>query len=79
MSPSTIWPVAGSSAHLSREEQQLAGADRLASTGPIAFGRAVGLSDGLLHQAALTTLLDRRQRVQTRIRLTPPLIIARTV
>jgi hypothetical protein len=28
--------------------------------------------------AAFVTLLDRRQRVHTRIRLTPPLIIART-
>ena len=29
--------------------------------------------------AAFATFFDRRQRVQTRIRLTPPLIIARTV
>jgi len=29
-------------------------------------------------QAALMTLFDRMQRVQTRIRLIPPLIIART-
>jgi hypothetical protein len=28
--------------------------------------------------AALTTFWDRRQRVQTRMRLMPPLIIART-
>jgi len=28
--------------------------------------------------AALMTLFDRRQRVQTRIRLTPPLMIALT-
>jgi hypothetical protein len=28
--------------------------------------------------AAFVTLFDRRQRVQTRIRLMPPLIIART-
>ena len=33
-----------------------------------------GLRNRLLH-AALTTLLERRQRVQTRIRLTPPLIM----
>src|SRR5690348_16600520 len=34
--------------------------------------------DGVPHYAAFTTLPERRHRVQTRSRLTPPLIIART-
>jgi hypothetical protein len=45
----------------------------------MAFG-ASGLenADFMNAYAALVTLFERRQRVQTRIRLMPPLIIART-
>ena len=51
--------------------------------GPIAFGALGARNCALLHAAmltpALTTLPERRQRVQTRIRLMPPLMIALTV
>src|SRR4029077_1908476 len=63
--------------HLTGDEEQLprpncrrVGGDRL---------RRVGAGDSLLHAyAALTTFFDRRHRVQTRIRLLPPLMTART-
>ena len=40
---------------------------------------ASGLDIGVFTYAAFTTLPDRMHRVQARIRLTPPLMIARTV
>ena len=62
--------------HLTRYEQQLARAQRRRiRTDRLRRERA----GNRLLQAALVTLPERRQRVQTRMRLTPPLIIALTV
>ena len=72
--------------HLAGDEQQLP-ARTAGEYGPIAFG-ALGLEMACLAWSArlrrdvlrrLDDLAERRQRVQTRIRLMPPLIIARTV
>src|SRR5262249_45981718 len=61
---------------LSREKEHAAGLNglriRTDRRGRVRSG------DRLAHYAALTTLPDRRQRVQTRSRLMPPLTIART-
>ncbi len=76
MSPSTMRPVAGSSGTWPETNSSWP-ARSAAEYGPIGFGRERA-GDRLL-QAALVTLPERRQRVQTRIRLMPPLIIARTV
>ena len=67
---SGIWPETNS-----REPARIAW-----EYGPIAGG-ADGGRDRLPHgaQAALTTLLERRQRVQTRRRRMPPLTSARTL
>ena len=77
--PSTSCAGRGIERHLAGDEQQLAGA-KGRRVGPDRL-RRVGARDGdFTHrQAALTTLFERRHRVQTRIRLMPPLIIARTV
>ena len=69
---------------LAGDEQQLAGAKRRRVRADRPSARP-GLETACFFTsittvyAALTTLFDRRQRVQTRIRLMPPLIIARTV
>src|SRR5205085_12700974 len=55
---------------------QLAGANRLRVRAD--RFRCVGTRDRLFH-AAFVILPERRQRVQTRMRRTPPAIIARTV
>ena len=47
--------------------------------GPMACGRPVGGERLAGHQAALTTLFDLMQRVQTRMRLVAPLTTARTL
>ena len=81
MSPSTSRPVAGSMGTWP-EMNSSCPARSAGEYGPMAFGASAardgGFTIGRVH-AALTTLFDRRQRVQTRIRLMPPLIIARTV
>ena len=61
--------------HLARHEQQLAGAQR-GRVGPDRLRRE--WAGDRLFQAALVTLPERRQRVQTRIRRMPPLTIALT-
>jgi hypothetical protein len=74
--PSTIAAGRGIERHLAGYEQQLARAQRRRiRTDRLRRERA----GNRLLQAALVTLPERRQRVQTRMRLTPPLIIALTV
>src|SRR5512141_1538873 len=62
---------------LARHEQQRAGPDCL-RVGTDGLGSRRGRHRLTHHYAALTTLLDRRQRVQTRRRLIPPFTLART-
>jgi hypothetical protein len=84
MSPSTMFPVAGSSGTCPETKSRLP-ARTAGEYGPIAFGAfgletAVGI--GLLARrghAAFVTRPERRHRVQTRIRLMPPLMSALTL
>ena len=85
MSPSTSCAGDGSSGICPATKSRFAGANGLRVRAPPGgWGRVSGVETGVCSSietsyAALTTLFDRRQRVQTRMRLTPPLIIARTV
>src|SRR5205823_4427335 len=65
---------------LPRQEKQLTRANRLGVRADRLWG--VGTDDGFSHgrrYAALVTLPDRRHRVQTRMRFTPPPTTALTV
>ena len=79
MSPSTMLPGGRVERHLPGDEQQLAGSERRPSRARWPSARPGWTIACFTAQAALTTLFERRQRVQTRMRRTPPLIIARTV